>query len=102
MLKASDYRTELTRIEKTIADLQGSALVPPTDTEKVTTYVSSLYQRATLTGNLVALEATDAVIDEAIRWIRLPVTSICSRPTWPSSFIGSGMRDAASKPFLCC
>jgi len=70
MLKATDYRTELTRIEKTIADLQGSALVPPTDTEKMTTYVSSLYQRATLTGNLVALEATDAVIDEAIRWIR--------------------------------
>jgi tetratricopeptide (TPR) repeat protein len=72
MLKATDYRTELERIEKTIADLQGSALVPPTDTEKVTTYVSSLYQRAALTGNLVALEATDAVIDEAIRRIRLP------------------------------
>jgi tetratricopeptide (TPR) repeat protein len=34
--------------------------------------VSSLYQRAVLTGNLATLEATDAVIDEAIRRIRLP------------------------------
>ena len=38
MLKATDYRAELERIEKAIADLQGDALVPPTDTEKVTTY----------------------------------------------------------------
>lgn len=72
MLKATDYRAELERIEKTLADLQGNALVPPTDTEKLTTYVSSLYQRAVLAGDLAALEATEAVIDEAIRRIRFP------------------------------
>jgi tetratricopeptide (TPR) repeat protein len=72
MLKPTDYRTELERIERTIAELQGSALVAPTDTDKATSYVSSLYQRAALTGNLVALEATEAVIDEAIRQVRFP------------------------------
>jgi tetratricopeptide (TPR) repeat protein len=72
MLTPTDYRTELERIERTIAELQGSALVPPTDTDKATTYVSSLYQRAVLTGNLVALEATEDAIDEAIRQVRFP------------------------------
>src|SRR6266508_6175640 len=72
MMKKTDYQTELERIENTIAELEGNAFVPPADTEKLTTYVSGLYQRAVLTGNLGALEATQAVIDEAIRQLRLP------------------------------
>src|SRR5258708_1715298 len=72
MLTMTDYRTELERIETTIAGLQADALVPPTDTDKATRYVSSLYQRAVLTGNLDALEATEAVIDAAIRQVRFP------------------------------
>jgi tetratricopeptide (TPR) repeat protein len=72
MLKKTAYQTELERIEKTIAELQGNAFAPPADTEKVTTYVSSLYQRAALTGDLSALEATEFVIDEAIRLLRFP------------------------------
>jgi tetratricopeptide (TPR) repeat protein len=72
MLKKTAYQTELERIEKTIAELQGNAFAPPADTEKVTIYVSSLYQRAALTGDLSALEATESVIDEAIRLLRFP------------------------------
>jgi tetratricopeptide (TPR) repeat protein len=72
MLKPTDYRSELERIKRTIAELQESALAPTTDTDKATTYVSSLYQRAVLTGNLAALEAAETAIDEAIRQVRLP------------------------------
>jgi tetratricopeptide (TPR) repeat protein len=72
MLQKTAYQTELERIEKTIVELQGNAFAPPADTEKVTTYVSSLYQRAALTGDLSALEATESVIDEAIRLLRFP------------------------------
>jgi tetratricopeptide (TPR) repeat protein len=72
MLKKTDYQTELERIETSIAELQGNAFVPPADTGNLTKYVSCLYQRAVLTGNLCALEATEAVIDEAIRQLRFP------------------------------
>src|SRR5215470_9263315 len=72
MPKKTDYQTELERIETSIVELQGNAFVPPADTGKLTKYVSCLYQRAMLTGNLRALEATEAVIDEAIRQLRFP------------------------------
>lgn len=71
MLKMTDYRSELARIERTITALQQNALVPPTDTDKATRYVSNLYQRAVLTGNFAALESTEAAIDKAIRRLRL-------------------------------
>jgi tetratricopeptide (TPR) repeat protein len=66
----SDYQAELERIEKDIAELRDHALVPPTDTEKVTKYVHSVYQHAVHTGNLVELEAAAPVIEEGIRQIR--------------------------------
>jgi tetratricopeptide (TPR) repeat protein len=68
----TDYQSELDRIEKNIAELRDHALVPPTDTEKVTKYVHSVYQHAVHTGNLPQLEAVEPVIDEGIRQIRLP------------------------------
>jgi tetratricopeptide (TPR) repeat protein len=68
----TDYQTELERIEKDIAELRNIALVPPTDTEKVTKYVHSVYQHAVHTGNLTQLEAAEPVIDEGIRQIRFP------------------------------
>src|SRR5882672_2037099 len=68
----TDYQAELERIEKDIAKLRDHALVPPTDTEKVTKYVHSVYQHAVHSGNLVALEAAEPVIDEGIRQIRFP------------------------------
>ena len=42
----TDYQIELARIDKDIAKLQASALIPPVDTEKATRYVHGLYQRA--------------------------------------------------------
>ena len=72
MTAKTDYQTELERIEKDIAELRDHALVPPTDTEKVTKYVHSVYQHAVHTGNLVELEAAEPVIDEGIRQIRFP------------------------------
>lgn len=68
----TDYQSELERIEKNIAELRDHALVPPTDTEKVTKYVQSVYQHAVHTGNLAQLEAVEPVIDEGIRQIRFP------------------------------
>jgi tetratricopeptide (TPR) repeat protein len=68
----TDYQIELARIDKDIAELQGSALIPPVDTERATRYVHGLYQRAALTGNLAELEAADAKIDAAIRQIPYP------------------------------
>ena len=68
----TDYQTELERIETDIAELADHALVPPTDTEKVTRYAHAVYQRAVRTGNLVALEAAEPVIDAGIGLLRLP------------------------------
>ncbi len=68
----TDYKAELERIENDIAELKNHALVPPTDTEKVTKYVHSVYQHAVHTGNLVELEAIEPLIDEGIRQIRFP------------------------------
>ena len=68
----TDYQSDLERIEKSIAELRDHALVPPTDTEKVTRYVHSVYQQAVHTGNLAELEAVEPVIDEGIRQIRFP------------------------------
>jgi tetratricopeptide (TPR) repeat protein len=102
MLKPTDYRTELERIERTIAELQGSALVPPTDTDKATTYVSSLYQRAALTGNLGALEATEAVIDEAIRQVRFPgdLFFLKAKLAFQLHRLGDARRSLAAVPSL--
>ena len=72
MTEKTDYQAELERIEKDIDELQTIALVPPTDTEKVTKYVHSVYQHAVHTGNLVELEAAAPVIDEGIKLIRFP------------------------------
>jgi tetratricopeptide (TPR) repeat protein len=68
----TDYQSELERIEGSIAELRDHALLPPTDTRKVTAYVHSVYQHAVHTGNLVALEAAEPVIDEGIHRIRFP------------------------------
>lgn len=72
MTAKTDYQSELERIEKSIAELRDHALLPPTDTEKVTRYVHSVYQHAVHTGNLAELEAVEPVIDEGIRQIRFP------------------------------
>src|SRR5262249_51800744 len=55
----SDFARELARLDDRIAAAGEGALTPPTDTERVTTYVDALYRRALLTGDLVALERVE-------------------------------------------
>jgi len=68
---ATDFARELRRIDARIAAGEG-ALAPPTDTERVTTYVDALYRRALLTGDLDALERVEPAIDRGIGLITHP------------------------------
>ena len=65
--KRTDYQTELERIGKGLAELNGSALNLPLDSAKVSRLAYLQYQRASLTGNLDALGDADATLDYAIR-----------------------------------
>jgi tetratricopeptide (TPR) repeat protein len=62
---ATGYRQETDRIERELA-----AIEAPSDTEQLTRYVSFLYQRASLAGDLPALADVEREIDRAIA--RLP------------------------------
>ena len=65
--KATDFETELARIDKAIAEMNGSALSVPVDSANVSRLAYLQYQRASLTGNLEALADADATLDYAIR-----------------------------------
>ncbi len=66
------YEADLDKIEATIAELRETALAPPTGTEPVTRYVHAVYQHAVHTGDLVALEAAEPVIDAGIGLLQRP------------------------------
>ena len=68
----TDYQADLEKIEATIAELRDTALVPPSGTEPVTRYVHAVYQHAVHTGDLIALEAAEPVIDAGIKLLQLP------------------------------
>jgi tetratricopeptide (TPR) repeat protein len=68
----SDFARELARIDEKIAAYGEDALAPPTDTDRVTTYVNALYRRALLTGDLAALERVEPLIDAGIALIPHP------------------------------
>jgi tetratricopeptide (TPR) repeat protein len=68
----SDFARELARIDEKIASLGEGALISPTDTERVTTYVDGRYRRALLTGDLAALEEVERLIDAGIALIPHP------------------------------
>lgn len=70
--RPTDFACELARIDEKIATHRDSALRPPSDTERVTTYVDALYRRALLTGDLVALEQVEPLIDAGIALIPHP------------------------------
>ena len=62
----TDYEKELERLEADISALAPDALRPPVDAGRATQYVSLLYQRASLTGNLKSLREVESAIDEVI------------------------------------
>jgi tetratricopeptide (TPR) repeat protein len=68
----SDFARELARLDERIATLGEGALVPPTDTERVTSCVDAHYRRALLVGDLAALEAVERLIDAGIALIPHP------------------------------
>jgi tetratricopeptide (TPR) repeat protein len=68
----TDFAEELRRLDERIAMHRDTALAPPTDTERVTTYVDACYRRALLTGDLEALERVELLIDHGIALIPHP------------------------------
>jgi tetratricopeptide (TPR) repeat protein len=68
----TDFAEELRRLDDRIATRRDAALTPPTDTERVTTYVDACYRRALLTGDLAALGRVEALIDRGIALIPHP------------------------------
>jgi tetratricopeptide (TPR) repeat protein len=68
----TDFAAELRRLDDKIATHRDAALVPPTDTERVTTYVDACYRRALLTGDLEALGRVELLIDRGITLIPHP------------------------------
>jgi tetratricopeptide (TPR) repeat protein len=65
--KRTDFEIELERIDKGIAELNGSALSLPVDSGKISRLAYLQYQRASLTGNLEELAVADATLDYAIQ-----------------------------------
>lgn len=65
-VRLTGYTAEMDRIHSEISELAENALAPPLDTERATKYLSYLYQRASLAGDLEALPAVEAAIDRAI------------------------------------
>ena len=72
MPAGTDFAEELRRLDERIATHRDSALTPPTDTERVTTYVDACYRRAQLTGDLEALGRVESLIDRGIALITHP------------------------------
>jgi tetratricopeptide (TPR) repeat protein len=73
MTPAAGYQAEIRQIEQDIAAVgAATALDPPTGTERVTQYVYRVYQRASLAGDLAALEAAESAIDRAIPLLTHP------------------------------
>jgi tetratricopeptide (TPR) repeat protein len=68
----TDFADELRRLDDRIVTHRDSALAPPTDTERVTTYVDACYRRALLTGDLEALGRVELLIDCGIALIPHP------------------------------
>ena len=63
MKKTSDYQIEIARLDAEIAALEPDALKPPLDGERATRLAYRLYQRASLAGDLAALESVGATLD---------------------------------------
>jgi tetratricopeptide (TPR) repeat protein len=65
--KQTDFESELERIHEGLVELNGSAVTIPVDTAKVSRLAYLQYQRASLLGNLDALDEAGATLDFAIQ-----------------------------------
>lgn len=65
--KRTDFEIELERIDKGIAELNGSALNLPVDSAGISRLAYLQYQRASLTGNLEELAVAEGTLDHAIQ-----------------------------------
>ena len=66
---ATDYDVELTRIDKSIAELENGASGPALNLDRATSLAYRLFQRALLTGGSGDLTMADTAIDRAFREI---------------------------------
>jgi tetratricopeptide (TPR) repeat protein len=64
---STDYGTEIAEFDKAIAELQMRSTSALLDLDASTRHANLLYQRATLTGNLAALDAVESMIAESVR-----------------------------------
>src|ERR1044071_6914751 len=71
-MRPTDFDTELERVDAELAALGTGALDTPLDFERATRYVYSTYKRASLTGDLHALESVGCDIDRAVPHVRRP------------------------------
>jgi tetratricopeptide (TPR) repeat protein len=76
MTRLSNYATDLEQIDRDIAMLEGTALVPPVSGEKAAKYVYRLYHRATLIGDLNQLRHVLAAIDQTLYHLG-PAEDVC-------------------------
>jgi tetratricopeptide (TPR) repeat protein len=76
MTARTDFQAELDRIDADIAELGPGAFAAPLSAERVTKLVYRRYQRASLTGNLAALDEVEAAVDEAIAGLG-PAPDLC-------------------------
>ncbi|MBV9879602.1 MAG: hypothetical protein JO180_03860 [Gemmatirosa sp.] len=68
----TDYETELARIDRDLAGESTGVTADLSPAMQAMLHASRLYQRASLTGDLVALDAADAAADAAIAQTRVP------------------------------
>jgi tetratricopeptide (TPR) repeat protein len=67
------YRAELRRIERELADVSAAdPFAVPVDPERLTRYVSLLYRRASIAGDLAQLSAVERAIERAVLLLRNP------------------------------
>jgi tetratricopeptide (TPR) repeat protein len=73
MMPPGGCRAEIRKIEQAIADLGGgAALDPPTDAGRVVRYVSCLFQRASIAGDISAFGEVERAIGRAMPLLACP------------------------------
>ena len=72
MAAAAGYAAEIWRIDQDIAKTEAAASSDPTDPERITRHIYGLYQKASISGDLLALTAVERAIDDALPLLSNP------------------------------